>query len=106
MARGNDAKNLAIQDIIAGLGAHYQGMADKKIYCSYEENGEQVQIAIALTCPKAPVEFTTKIDELTNSWSGPNSTTSAAVPPQPQVIPEITKEEEDNLQAMLTKLGL
>ena len=32
MVKGNEAKNLAVKDLIAGLGAHYQGMADKKIY--------------------------------------------------------------------------
>lgn len=104
MAKGQVSKDLAVQDIIKGLGTHYLGMADKKIYCEYEENGEMVQVAIALTCPKTPVEFNTAAEALTNDWSGPVSGSAPA--PQPQSIPEITQEEKDNLQAMLTKLGL
>lgn len=106
MAKGTEAKNIAVKDIITGLGAHYQGMADKKIYCLYQEGGENIQIAISLTCPKTQVEFESQLDALTNDWSGPNVTPQTGAAPAPQPIPEITQEEKDNLQAMITKLNL
>lgn len=55
MAKGAEAKANFIQRIKTALGADYIGEVDKKYYVWSTENGERVQLAIALTCPKTPV---------------------------------------------------
>ena len=56
MAKGNEAKRNLINKLIAAVGpAAYLGEYDKKYYFWSEENGEQIQVAIAMTCPKNPV---------------------------------------------------
>lgn len=55
MARGAEAKANFIKRLSTALGADYIGEVDKKFYVWSTENGERVQLAIALTCPKTPV---------------------------------------------------
>lgn len=56
MAKGNEAKKNLINKLIAAVGpAAYLGEYDKKYYFWSEENGEPMQVAIAMTCPKNPV---------------------------------------------------
>lgn len=55
MARGAEAKANFIKRLSTALGADYIGEVDKKYYIWSTENGERVQLAIALTCPKTPV---------------------------------------------------
>ena len=55
MARGAEAKANFIKRLSTALGADYIGEVDKKYYVWSTENGERVQLAIALTCPKTPV---------------------------------------------------
>lgn len=57
MAKGTQAKEALIKRFAAAVGADYCGEADKKYYFWSTENGERVQIAVALTCPKTPVAF-------------------------------------------------
>ena len=56
MAKGAIAKQNVINKLQAAFGADYIGEYDKKYYVWSQENGERVQIAISLTCPKVPVE--------------------------------------------------
>jgi len=55
MARGAEAKANFIKRLSIALGADYIGEVDKKFYVWSTENGERIQLAIALTCPKIPV---------------------------------------------------
>ena len=55
MARGAEAKANFIKRLSTALGADYIGEVDKKFYVWSIENGERIQLAIALTCPKTPV---------------------------------------------------
>ena len=55
MARGAEAKANFIKRLSTALGADYIGEVDKKFYVWSTENGERIQLAIALTCPKTPV---------------------------------------------------
>lgn len=57
MAKGNEAKAALIARFAAAVGADYLGEADKKYYFNSKENGEVVQIAVSMTCPKTPVTF-------------------------------------------------
>lgn len=100
MAKGQITKELVAQAIIFALGEHYIGTYDKKIYCQYEENGEQVQVAISMTCPKTAVQPVS----VSHDWTSPESETQVA--PTEFVPAEITQEEKDNLQAMMEKLNL
>lgn len=55
MAKGQIAKDLVTQKICEAFAGKVAGIADKKIYVWAEENGEAVQVAISLTCPKVPL---------------------------------------------------
>ena len=57
MAKGNEAKTALIKRFAAAVGADYLGEQDKKYYFNSKENGEVVQIAVSMTCPKTPVTF-------------------------------------------------
>lgn len=56
MAKGAEAKNNVTLKIQEAFGAAFIGVVDKKIYVLTEEGGEPVQVAIAMTCPKVPIE--------------------------------------------------
>lgn len=97
MARGNEAK-LYVQDKIKeAFGEDYLGITDKKIYVLAPEDGEKIQIAIALTAPK--------------------NTVSVSAPPKKDGIDfekaftvnndvEISPEERAHVQQLLNKLNL
>lgn len=55
MARGSIAKELVAKKIAEAFGADYLGEQDKKFYVQAPENGEMVQVAISMTCPKNPI---------------------------------------------------
>ena len=57
MAKGNEAKAALIKRFAAAVGVDYLGEQDKKYYFNSKENGEVVQIAVSMTCPKTPVVF-------------------------------------------------
>ena len=49
------AKETVFQRIVKEFGTDSVGIYDKKLYVNVVQNGEPVQIAISLTCPKIPV---------------------------------------------------
>lgn len=57
MARGTQAKEALIKRFATAVGADYCGESDKKYYFWSQENGERIQIAVSLTCPKTPIAF-------------------------------------------------
>lgn len=54
MARGAIAKQIVEDKIRETFGKDFVGVdpSTKKIYVQAEENGEMIQVAIAMTCPK------------------------------------------------------
>ena len=52
IARGNVAKDNVIKKIQQTFGNDFVGIIDKKLYVWADDGGEQVQIAISMTCPK------------------------------------------------------
>ena len=58
MAKGDTIKLKFTNMLQAAFGENFIGVSDKKIYIQGEENGEKVQIAITLTCPKAQIAKT------------------------------------------------
>lgn len=106
MAKGAIAKELVEKKIIAAFGADYVGTVDKKIYVQAMENGESVQIAISLTCPKIPitVDNTVQIGDYNFEDPTPSIVTTSAA--GGFVAAEISDEERANVAALMSRLGL
>ena len=105
MAKGTIAKQNVVNKIAQAFGADFIGEVDKKIYVWAEENGEKVQIAMSLTCPKTMV--TAAPAGISNG--GFDFDAPAAVAPVAAASfepAEITNEERDNIAAMMARLGL
>lgn len=103
MAKGAVAKENVVNIIKKAFGDNYVGDDGKKFYVWSEENGEPMQVAIALTCPKTPygVDATpvgaVKVGNGFD-WSTDNTTVTSQT--------EITEEERINIEKLMTSLGL
>jgi hypothetical protein len=102
MAKGALAKDRVLSKLQETFGSDVIGIYDKKLYVWAQDEGEKVQIAISLTCPKNPVAVTTPTVAGGFDFSGDNE----VVAPSTFVPAEITQEEEDNLARMMERLGL
>lgn len=100
MARGTEAKNEVIKKIQSAFGADYIGEVDKKIYVWSKENGEKMQIAISLTCPKIPVGVVPMGDRNFEDDAAPIVAATSFEPA------EITAEERENILSLMEKFGL
>ncbi len=103
MARGNIAKEAVEKKIQAAFGADYIGIYDKKLYVWAQENGERIQIAISLTCPKVPVEVHTTTSLGDFNFEDDSNTVIAAAGFQPA---EISDEERARVEDLMKSLGL
>ena len=104
MAKGTIGKQNVINKIQQAFGADFIGEYDKKIYVWTQENGERIQIALSLTCPKVQVEIsnTYTTGDLNFEDDSP-STVVAAGGFQPA---DITDEERARVNDLMSKLGL
>ena len=107
-AKGTVAKQQVINKIQKTFGSDFIGEVDKKIYVWAQENGEKVQIAISLTCPKAPVAVANvptviPVDE-SNEWNFEEMSITTTPPPKKPVV--FSAEEEKNIEDLIKKLGL
>ena len=101
MARGADAKQLVITKLKEVFGDDYIGESNNKHYVWSKENGEKIQIAISLTCPKVP------LGEVYVNTGGGIDFSAEPVVAQTKFEPaEVTEEEVDNLKEMMARLGL
>lgn len=104
MARGSIAKENVIKRLAQAFGSDFIGEFDKKIYVWAEENGEKIQIAISMTCPKNPVgdiDFSAEPGTSLNfedMSAGPIASSSTRA--------EISDEEKKNISELMAKLGL
>lgn len=104
MAKGQIAKELVEKKIQAAFSTDYIGTFDKKIYVQAKENGEMVQIAISLTCPKVPVVVDNTVQIGDYNFEDPITVTTNATG---KFTPaEITDEERANIAALLERLNL
>ena len=104
MSRGQIAKTNVEQKIKEIFGSDFIGIYDKKLYVWSTENGERVQIAISLTCPKVPVmSIETKTTGDYNFEDDVPNMVVAAGGFQPA---EITEEERARVNDLIKKLGL
>lgn len=104
MAKGAIAKQNVVNKLQTAFGADYIGEYDKKWYVWAQENGERVQIAISLTCPKVPVEVSSApVAGDFNFEDDAPTTVVAAGGFQPA---EITDDERDKVRDLMRSLGL
>ena len=105
--KGALAKEYVAKKIAEVFGADYIGEVDKKLYVWAQENGEKIQIAIAMTCPKTPIGDVPTMDFSSDTgdfdFSGDATTATPPTAFQPAVI---TAEEKANIASLMEKLGL
>ena len=104
MAKGAIGKQNVIQKIAEAFGKDFIGEHDKKIYVWTQENGERIQIAISLTCPKVMIDAMDA--EMLEAPAG-DFDWSMDTPAAPKAAPvEISQEEKDTVANLMAKLGL
>ena len=100
MAKGSIAKEQIAKKMAETFGADWIGERDKKYYLWANENGERIQIAISMTCPKTPVgEVGASADS--NVLNFEDGATAGG---ETQV--EITVDEKKNVADLMARLGL
>ena len=103
-AKGTEAKKIIMNKILESFPNSFLYNDGKEIRINIQENGEVVQIKVALTCAKVAVEGgddTILPGEKTAATAGVKLTgTSEKVPQEP------TAEEKERLTTLLNKLGL
>ena len=95
------AKEEVFQRIAKEFGTDSVGIYDKKLYVNVVQNGESVQIAISLTCPKIPVGTVGKSDSINFE-----DTTIPEVAPTKFAPAEYTPEERQTVEDLMKALGL
>lgn len=105
MAKGAIAKENVAKKIAQAFGADFVGEFDKKLYVWSEENGEKVQIAIAMTCPKNPVGNIDFSAEPGNSLNFEDMS-AGPVAGGNATKAEVTDEEKKNIAELMARLGL
>ena len=107
MAKGAIAKEEVVKKISEAFGSSFIGEFDKKVYVWANDGGEQVQIAISLTCPKNPIQVDNSVSlddgdlDFTDDTPKTSKVAVSAAPPA-----EITEDEKKNIVDLMRKLGL
>ena len=104
MAKGAIAKEQIASRLAELFGEDWIGEVDKKYYLWTVENGERIQIAISMTCPKnyataaatAPATLAPKPAEEGFDWDDAPHTAA----------PQITEDEKANIEKLMEQLGL
>ena len=97
MARGSIAKEEIIQKILKDFEGSF--VNDKEIRIPWIENGESLQIKVALTCAKVNVVAPGS----DNAFDNAGEQTPA---PALDETPVLTKEEKDKVNDLISRLGL
>lgn len=106
-ARGSEAKEFITKKLLETFDGSFLYNNGKEIRIPVTENGENLQIKIALTCAKTNVEQdedtalpgATKVGAAESNQNTLQSTTTSTVA-------EPTEEEKRNVSELITKLGL
>ena len=104
MAKGAIGKQNVIKKIQTAFGADFIGEYDKKIYVWTTENGERIQIALSLTCPKVPVAISD--NPTTGDFNFEDDAPNVVVAAGAYQPAEITKEERERVNDLMKRLGL
>ena len=100
MAKGSIAKEQIAKKMAEVFGADWIGERDKKYYLWANENGERIQIAISMTCPKTPIGEAGAIAD-SNVLNFEDGATAGGATPI-----EITTDEKKNVADLMARLGL
>lgn len=92
--KGAIAKQVVIEKIKQAFATDFVAVVDNKVYVQADENGEKVQIAISLTCPKVPVGT---VKEESTVVAGEPSTFQPA---------QIDERELENVRALIKEFNL
>ena len=103
--RGTIGKQNVIAKIAEAFGKDYIGEHDKKIYVWTQENGERIQIAISMTCPKIMIDAGEANAEVEVPGGDFDWSMDTPTPPKPAPV-EISQEEKDTVANLMAKLGL
>ena len=104
MARGAQAKLDIVNRLQAAFGQDWIGEYDKKYFVWGKENGEKVQIAISLTCPKVAVEVSPAAQ--TGDFNFEDDAPNVVVAASGYQPAEITDDERDRVRDLMKMLGL
>lgn len=109
-ARGSIAKEEVAKKIIECFGQDQAFIFDKKLYINTKENGEKIQICIAMTCPKNLVGVENSGPVVSNSvFSGGldfENMGAATAAPAGFTPAEISLDEKATVQELMKRLGL
>lgn len=104
MAKGDTAKRNVVMKLQEAFGENWIGEYSKKYYVWEQDNGEKIQIAISLTCPKTQVSIVNAPGgENLNFEDDSSNSVVAASGFQPA---EITDEERARVNELMARLGL
>lgn len=106
MAKGDTMKKEIAAALQSAFGDRWIGEVDKKYYISGRENGENIQIAVALTCPKKMIEVDTAVSAPVGDWDWSGNATAQPMAVHNAPAAEITEEEQNNVAELLARLGL
>ena len=106
MAKGSLAKEVVQNKIAEIFGQDYIGEFNKKIYVWANENGEKIQIAITLTCPKEPIEIPDNLIQENEDWDFSDEPKTKTVAVTNAAPAEITEQEKQNIADLMARLGL
>ena len=99
-ARGSESKNIITAKLLETFAGSF--IYDKNIIIPMVENGENLQIKIALTCAKTNVE-----SGMDNAIPGAEiSATAAPKAIDNHGVAEVTEEEKQNVLKAMKALGL
>lgn len=108
MAKGGTSKDKIIDALKAALPEHWVGVDDKKrAVFEFVEDGEPIQVAVALSCPKTfiPRQGTPSPTITTPSSDAGAFVTAEAAAKEKEKL-EISDEERKNVDTLLTNLGI
>ena len=105
--RGAIAKRQVVDKLALAFGENFIGEYDKKFYVWANENGERVQIAISLTCPKTPIEVAALDAADGGDWDFTDEKPKTANVAVTNAAPaEISEQEKQNIADLMARLGL
>ena len=101
-ARGSESKNIIIAKLLETFAGSF--IYDKNIIIPMVENGESLQIKIALTCAKTNVE--SGMDTAIPGTTAATTATSTPKVMDTHGVAEVTEEEKQNVLKAMAALGL
>ena len=101
--KGTQAKDVVIKKISDAFGQDFVGVYDKKAYVLADDGGEKIQIAITLTCPKAPVGVVAAPAKAGMDFENMEAPVVAPTAFEPA---QISEDERETVAELMRKLGL